>query len=294
MKVVLFCGGHGMRMRDGSSAAPKPMVMIGDRPLLWHVMRYYAHYGHTDFVLCLGYGARHIKDYFLHYEETATNDFVLTGAGRDVELLGSDLADWRITFVDTGLHSSIGERLRRVRPHLEGEDYFLANYADVLSDLPLPEVIDRFRASGAVASVTAVPPQSSFHVLAVRRPPAGHGDPPGQRVPALGERRLLRLRAGHLRRAVRRARTWSTAPSSAWRSEGQLTAYTHRGFWVPADTVKERAQLEELYQSGARPWAVWEARPEPGPASGDRPGGGPRRRTAERPTAVTRRCRRRR
>jgi glucose-1-phosphate cytidylyltransferase len=164
MKVVLFCGGLGMRMRDGSSASPKPMVMIGDRPLLWHSMRYYAHHGHTEFILALGYGAREIKDYFLHYEETATNDFVLR-RGREVELLGSDLADWRITFVDTGLHSSIGERLRRVRPYLEGDDYFLANYADVLSDLPLHRVVDRFRGSDAVASLTAVPPQSSFHVL---------------------------------------------------------------------------------------------------------------------------------
>ncbi len=144
MKVVLFCGGYGMRMRDGVSDLPKPMHPVGPRPLIWHVMRYYAHFGHTDFVLCLGYGAHHIKDFFLNYSETASNDFVLRGG--DVELLGSDIQDWTITFVHTGLDSPIGERLRRVRRHVEGEEMFLANYADVLTDLPLDEMIGKFAA----------------------------------------------------------------------------------------------------------------------------------------------------
>ena len=114
MKVVLFCGGLGMRMRDGIHSGPKPMAMIGDRPLLWHVMRYYAHFGHTDFVLCLGYGASYVKDFFLNYDETRSNDFVLEGGDREVKLFRTDISDWRITFVDTGLNSAIGERLRRV------------------------------------------------------------------------------------------------------------------------------------------------------------------------------------
>ena len=125
MKVVLFCGGYGTRMRDGASDLPKPLHTVGPRPLLWHVMRYYAHFGHTDFVLCLGYGAEHVKDYFLTYSETASNDFVLRRG--EVELLGSDIRDWTVTFVDTGLSSSIGERLRRVRHHVTGEEVFLAD-----------------------------------------------------------------------------------------------------------------------------------------------------------------------
>ncbi|MGY2062901.1 glucose-1-phosphate cytidylyltransferase, partial [Nocardia gipuzkoensis] len=130
MKVVLFCGGYGMRMRGGTDdPVPKPMQLVGPRPLIWHVMRYYAHYGHKDFVLCLGYGAAHIKNFFLTYQESVSNDFVIRGG--QVELLASDISDWTITFVDTGLESAIGERLRRVRPHLAGERYFLANYADV-------------------------------------------------------------------------------------------------------------------------------------------------------------------
>src|ERR1700744_4287793 len=130
MKVVLFCGGQGMRMRDGVTNAPKPMALVGERPLIWHVMRYYAYHGHTDFVLCLGYGASAVKDFFLNYDETRSNDFVLEGGARDVTLFKTDISDWRITFVDTGLHSSIGERLRRVRRFVQDEEMFLANYAD--------------------------------------------------------------------------------------------------------------------------------------------------------------------
>ena len=147
MKVVLFCGGLGMRMRDGVNSAPKPMAMIGERPMLWHVMRYYAHFGHTDFVLCLGYGASYVKDFFLNYDETRSNDFVLERGDREAKLFRTDISDWRITFVDTGLHSPIGERLRRVRRFVEDEPMFLANYADVLTNAPLPDMIERFEAS---------------------------------------------------------------------------------------------------------------------------------------------------
>src|SRR4051812_19299344 len=164
MKVVLFCGGYGMRMRNSADdGMPKPMQMVGPRPLIWHVMRYYAHYGHKEFILCLGYGAGHIKDYFLTYQEAASNDFTMSGG--QVELMQSDISDWSITFVDTGLTSAIGERLRRVRPYLDGDEYFLANYADVLTDAPMDDVVARFHKSGAAASMMIVPPQSSFHCV---------------------------------------------------------------------------------------------------------------------------------
>ena len=160
MKVVLFCGGLGMRMRDGVTNAPKPMAMVGERPLLWHVMRYYAHYGHTDFVLCLGYGASAVKDFFLSYDETRSNDFVLAGADRQVELFKTDISDWRITFVDTGLHSPIGERLRRVRR-------FVAGRGDV------PRELRRRLHQRAAAG----------HDLAVRR--HERGGQPARRAPAI-------------------------------------------------------------------------------------------------------------
>lgn len=262
MKVVLFCGGHGMRMRDGSAAAPKPMVMIGDRPLIWHVMRYYAHHGHTEFVLALGYGAKAIKDYFLNYDETATNDFVLRG-GKDVDLLSSDLADWRITFVDTGLNSSIGERLRRVRQYLDDDEYFMANYADVLSDLPLHDVVQQFKDSGAVASLTAVPPQSSFHVLEIDDQERVSGLRPVSQFP-LWENGGFFVFRKEVFDALHPGEDLVDGALVRLAERGQLVAYRHKGFWVPADTVKERAHLEALYQSGTRPWAVWEG-PDDGP-----------------------------
>src|SRR2546423_8720158 len=122
-----------MRMREYSEALPKPMVPIGYRPILWHVMKYYAHYGHKDFILCVGYKADVIKRYFLEYDECLSNDFVLTNGGKDVKLLNQDINGWQITFVDTGLHSNIGQRLKAVEKHLLGEEIFLANYSDGLA-----------------------------------------------------------------------------------------------------------------------------------------------------------------
>jgi glucose-1-phosphate cytidylyltransferase len=256
VKVVLFCGGYGMRMRDGASDVPKPMMTVGPRPLIWHVMRYYAHFGHKDFVLCLGYGAHHIKDFFLSYDETASNDFVLRGT--DVELLGSDIQDWTITFAHTGLASPIGERLRRVRHLVEGEEMFLANYADVLTDAPLDEMVARFRRTDAVGGLLAVPPQSAFHCVNL-----GEGDAIAS-ITMLNEMPLWE-NGGYL---MFRPEVFEhlepdcdligdvCAPLA---KQGQMMAYRHRGFWMPADTVKERTALEAAYQSGARPWMLWDA-----------------------------------
>src|SRR6188768_3314402 len=165
MKVVLFCGGLGMRMRADNQSLPKPMMPIGSRPVLWHIMRYFAHFGHTEFILCLGHGANAVKDYFLDYRETASNDFVLTKGGQHVDMLGTDISDWTISFIDTGMDTAIGERLRRVRPYLDDDEIFLANYGDVLTDAPMDELVSRFAAGNDVAQLLAVKPQDSFHVV---------------------------------------------------------------------------------------------------------------------------------
>ncbi len=165
MKVVLFCGGLGTRLREHSDAIPKPLVNVGYRPLLWHLMRYYAYYGHNDFVLCLGYRGDMIREHFLNYKECMSNDFTLLEGGRKIELHSSDIQDWRITFVDTGLHSNVGQRLLRVRKHVEKEDVFLANYADGLSDLPLNDQIANFHAKNVVASLAAVRSWQTFHTV---------------------------------------------------------------------------------------------------------------------------------
>ena len=199
MKVVLFCGGLGMRMRADNQSLPKPMMPIGSRPVLWHIMRYFAHFGHTEFILCLGHGANAVKDYFLDYRETASNDFVLTKGGQHVDMLSTDISDWTITFIDTGMDTPIGERLRRVRPYLEGDEYFLANYGDVLTDAPMNDLIDQFDQTDAVAQFIAVKPGDSFHV--VETDDDGQGDRPGaRRRPAVPhQRRLLRPAPGDLR-----------------------------------------------------------------------------------------------
>ncbi len=269
MKVVLFCGGYGMRMRTGViDDLPKPMHRVGPRPLLWHVMRYYAHFGHKDFVLCLGYGAHHIKEFFLQYRETTSNDFVLHGG--DVELLSSDIADWTITFVHTGLESPIGERLRRVRQHLDGEEMFLANYADVLTDAPLDRMVDTFAASDAGASIMVVPPQSSFHCVQL---PVDSPDFSDTRVSEVMPVSRLPVweNAGFF---VLRPEVFDYLPENgdliedgcgALAAQGRLMTQPYRGFWRPADTVKERTALEASYAAGVRPWALWEQAAERDP-----------------------------
>ncbi len=255
MKVVLFCGGYGMRMRSGLDSAPKPMTPIGDRPVLWHIMRYYAHFGHNEFVLCLGYGASSVKDYFRHYDETVSNDFVMTG-GRDVELLGSDISDWKITFVDTGLETAIGERLRRARPHLGGDEMFLANYGDVLTNAPMNQIIERFDATDAVGSLLAIKPQDSFHVVHLDRDDKVEGFQSAADLPFWINGGFFVLRQGIFDFLEEGEDLVGDACEKAAR-KGLMNAVPYRGFWAPMDTLKERAYLEQLYHSGSGPWMLW-------------------------------------
>lgn len=256
MKVVLFCGGYGMRMRDDVDDVPKPMQMIGDRPLLWNLMRYYAHHGHTEFVLCLGYGARHVIDYFRHYDETRSNDFVLRNGAAEVELLSSDIADWTITFVHTGVDTPIGERLRRVRHHVGREDVFAANYADVLSDAPLDLMEKEFRNTGAIGSLLAVPPQAAFHMVDTDQ---------DRRVTAITPVSSLPVRENggyffftpEVFDHLGEGEDLVTHALPRLAERGRLIAWEHDGFWKPADTVKERSELDALARRGQRPWALW-------------------------------------
>src|SRR5689334_9298544 len=168
MRVVLFCGGPGMRLKANSEPIAKPMVPLGYRPLIWWVMKYYAHFGHHDFILCLGYKGDTIKEYFLNYNECRSNDFVLSRGGQTIELLQKDIEDWRISFVDTGIDASIGERLLTVAPLLRNEDVFLANYSDSLTDCPLPARTDAFLAGNLIASFLSVRPNFSSHFVTHR------------------------------------------------------------------------------------------------------------------------------
>jgi glucose-1-phosphate cytidylyltransferase len=233
------------------------MAMVGERPLLWHVMRYYAYFGHTDFVLCLGYGASYVKDFFLNYDETRSNDFVLEKGATEVKLFSRDISDWRITFVDTGLNSPIGERLRRVRRFVEDEEIFMANYADVLTNAPLPDVVQRFEATNAVAALLAVPPQSSHHVVDIGDDGFITGVTPMRDLRQWENGGYFVLRPeifGHLNEGE------DLIEDTIMRlvPQGRVLAYPYKGYWSPADTVKERAQLEEMYHRGHCPWMIWD------------------------------------
>src|SRR6201987_1856378 len=173
MKVVLFCGGAGMRLRGYSDDVPKPMVTIGTRPILWHLMKYYAHFGHKDFIICLGYKGNVIKDYFLHYDESVSNDFVWSQGGKNVQFLNRDIDDWTITFVETGANANIGQRLKAVEPHLQGEGMFLCNYCDGLSDVSLPKLVENFEKSNGVPSLLLVLPTASFDIESAKADGAG-------------------------------------------------------------------------------------------------------------------------
>jgi glucose-1-phosphate cytidylyltransferase len=272
VKVVLFCGGLGMRMRDGVTNAPKPLAPVGERPLLWHVMRYYAFYGHTDFVLCLGYGAAAVKDFFLNYDETRSNDFVLEKGAREVTLFRTDIAEWRITFVDTGLHSAIGERLRRVRHFIEDEPMFLANYADVLTNASLSDMITRFEASDAVVSLLAVPPQSSHHAVEIGDNGLITRVTPTRELPHWENGGYFILRP-EIFDELQEGEDLVEDAVSRLVHKGRVLAYPYKGYWSPADTVKERAQLEEQYQRADCPWMIWD--PDRSGGSNENDGGHP-------------------
>lgn len=259
MKVVLFCGGMGMRMREYSEAVPKPMVPIGFRPIVWHVMKYYAHYGHMDFVLCLGYQADVIKNYFLEYNECLSNDFILSKGGKSLELLTTDIDRWRITFVDTGLKSNIGQRLKAVERQLEGEEMFLANYSDGLSDVDLANIIERFRKTEKIACFVSVKPKASFHLI--------EADESGvvRKIDHISKTGVC-INGGFFvfRKEVfnymKDGEELVEEPFHRLIAAGQLVTYRHDGFWACMDTFKEKQELDDIHSRGNAPWAVWNRR----------------------------------
>jgi glucose-1-phosphate cytidylyltransferase len=257
MKVVLFCGGQGLRLRGaGNDDLPKPLVPLGTRPILWHLMKYYAHWGHKDFILCLGHKGEAIKEFFVKYQEWTSNDFVLTDGGREIKLLRRDMEDWRITLVDTGAALSIGERLLAVRSHLEGEAVFLANYSDGLTDCPLPAILGRLEQTRAVGAFMVVRPNISLHFVQ-------YGNN-GVVTDVLD---------------AEQADSWVNAGFFAFRQEifdymepgeelveepfqrlivaRKLAALPYTGFWRCCDTFKDLQTLENFLNRGPAPWELW-------------------------------------
>jgi len=256
MKVVLFCGGLGMRLREVSERVPKPMVPIGCRPILWHVMKYYAHFGHKDFILCLGYGADVIKQYFLRYDECVSNDFILSEGGTKVQMINSDIQDWELTFVDTGVNTNIGQRLKAVEKYIGQDEVFLANYSDGLTDLYLPDQIDHFPKRDKVASLLAIRPRDSTHVIY-----AG-ADGVVTNIEDM-DKSELRINGGYfifsrkIFSYIRDKEELVYEPFHRLVKEHKLCAYNYDGFWAAMDTFKDKQHLDDLLANGNPPWQVW-------------------------------------
>ena len=256
MKVVLFCGGLGTRLSDHSGEIPKPMVKIGYRPILWHVMKYYAHFGHKDFILCLGYKADVIKEFFLNYNECISNDFTLSNGCKELHLMQNDIADWSITCVDTGLNSNIGQRLKAVEKYLVDEAYFLANYADGLTDLPLPEMIDDFKKSGKIGAFICVKPSQSFSVVSLGE---------GNRVEKIDyvKDANMYINGGYfifrkeIFRYMEDGEELVVEPFKRLIQKNKLMGYKYDKFWHCMDTFKEQKELNDMYERGNAPWELW-------------------------------------
>jgi len=253
MKVVLFCGGLGTRIREYSEAIPKPMIPIGSQPMLWHIMQYYSHYGHRDFVLCLGYKANAIKDYFLNYNNTVAMDCVVSNFGKKVELLGDGPPDWRVSLIDTGIWRNIGGRLMAVKHLVDNEEYFFANYSDGLTDAILPEMFERFRKSGKLGCFIAVRPPFSFHL-------AEFGPNDSIKRFRSSQESDIWINGGYfifrseIFEFMKPGEELVVEPFNRLIEKDLLMAYKHEGFWRAMDTLRDRQVLEEMVERGDTPW----------------------------------------
>jgi glucose-1-phosphate cytidylyltransferase len=246
-----------MRLREFSEKIPKPMVPIGYRPILWYIMKYYAHYGHKDFILCLGYQADTIKNYFVNYNEYISNDFVYANGGNYVSLLNKDIDDWTITFADTGINATMGERLMAVRKYLKDEACFLVNYSDVLTDLPLPEMIADFQVRNKTGMFMATQPKRSFHVVHMDQ-----GSCDVEKISTLTNSGLW-VNGGYFifkNEIFDYLNPGEELVDDALPKlirEHQLVAYPYGGTWITMDTFKEKQMLDDMYSRGETPWEVW-------------------------------------
>lgn len=257
MKTVILCGGQGTRIRDASDHLPKPMLPIGGRPIVWHIMKSYASYGFADFVLCLGYRGWVIKEFFLNYRAMLTDVTVNLGAERTVTFHGAPAReDWNVTLADTGEDTQTGARVARVRKYVERDDLFMMTYGDGVSDVDIAALVAFHRGHGRIATVTAVRPPGRFGELTAE----------GGRVRAFNEKSQAGgglINGGFL--VFDAKRVWpylegdaglvlEREPLQRLAADGELMAYEHAGFWQPMDTFREYQLLNDLWNTGQAPW----------------------------------------
>lgn len=262
MKVVILCGGRGTRLSEETEFKPKPMVMVGNRPILWHIMKLYSHYGYNDFVLCLGYKGEMIKDYFLKHDELA-HDFTLQlGSGvKQVNHHGNTTPHWNITFADTGIECETGSRIARVRKYLnDSDDSFFLTYGDGLADVHMPSLLEHHKRAGKIITVTSIRPPNPFGVLEINDDGL---------VTSFAEKHQSKdwTNGGFF---VCNKKVFDyiddsgkcifeQGPLGEIAHKGELIAYKHQNFWHCVDTLKHLDGLNSLYQKGQRPWMVWES-----------------------------------
>jgi glucose-1-phosphate cytidylyltransferase len=255
MKVVILAGGLGTRLGEETSVRPKPMVEIGGKPILWHIMKIFSHYGLNDFIICLGYKGYLIKEYFLNYYlHTADVTIDLRTNAQEIHRNGTE--PWRVTLVETGETTQTGGRLGRVRPYL-GDEEFCMTYGDGVADIDIAALLDYHRAHGRQATVTAVAPQGRFGALRLNgtavtsfeEKPKGDGGLINGGFFVLSPKVLDLIKGDDT--------IWESGPINALAERGELIAYHHTGFWHPMDMLRDKTMLEDLWQSGAAPWRVW-------------------------------------
>lgn len=256
MKTVILAGGLGTRISEESHLKPKTMIEVGGRPLLWHIMKMYAHHGFNEFVVCLGYKGYVIKEYFANY--------VLHNADLTVDLDKGTIEyharyhePWRVTLVDTGEETMTGGRLKRVRDYLPPDEPFFCTYSDGVSDVDLKGLLDFHNSHGRDATVTAVAPPGRFGAIEIHDGQVERfmEKPPGDNAVINGGFFVLHPRV--LDRIAGDATSWELEPLQGLARDGQLMAYRHDGFWAPMDTLREKNQLEAMWAAGKAPWRVW-------------------------------------
>ena len=256
MKAVILTGGFGSRLSEETESRPKPMVEIGGRPIIWHIMKIYSHYGINDFVVCLGYKGYVIKEFFCNYY-LHTSDLTVDTATGTLTMHRPGTDNWRVSLIETGLATMTGGRLKRVRDFFGDDDAFCMTYGDGVASIDLAALLAFHRAHGRLATVTAVRPPGRFGALEIR----------DQRVAAFIEKPLgdnayinggfFVLSPQVLDYIADDNTVWEREPMEALAREGQLAAFHHDGFWQPMDTLRDKAQLEALWQSDRAAWKLW-------------------------------------
>jgi len=259
MKVVILAGGRGSRLAEETQSVPKPMVEIGNRPLLWHIMKIFSFYGHNEFIICLGYKSKVIKDFFLRYDSYNSDIDVALKSGK-VSVVASHNDDWLVRLVDTGEDTQTGGRLKRVADQLPIDEPFFFTYGDGVANINLDKLVDFHNRKGVLATVTAVSPPGRFGAMKLNSESfvtSFSEKPIGEFGSVNGGFFVLQKEA--LAYIENDDTIWERSPLEHLARENKLAAYRHSGFWQPMDTLRDKLHLEQLWKEGDAPWKIWQS-----------------------------------